>query len=366
MTTNAPALTPSAPMDQPELTRQRLTAWFGALLPQARELHLSELRRPGAGISNETYFVDLHWREGTQAVKKTLVLRWPPQGFTNFPRHAYDMGRQHQLLQALAGTAVPVAPVVGVDAEGRVLGTPFYVMEKVDGWVPSDFPPYHVAGPLFEASEAEREQVWWNAVDTIARIHAVDWRSAGLGVLGVPGPGSEFMQRQIAWYDEVFAQNGEPMPPLLARTRAWLLAHAPTPKTLALCWGDARLGNLMLQGLDITAVLDWEMACIGDPESDLGWFAHIDWATSVGRARGAFPRMAGLPDMAQTVARYTQITGRPVDNLFYYETFATWRLAILFSRMEQDPNYIARSGNAKGFITGTHFEKLARRLDERA
>lgn len=350
-------------MDQPEQTRARLTGWFAALMPQARDLVVSALHRPGAGISNETWFADLAWRdEQGHACERSVVLRWPPQGYTNFPRHAYDMGRQHRLLAALAQAGVPVAPVLGVDAEGSLLGTPFYVMAKVDGWVPSDFPPYHMAGPLFEAPRADRVQVWWNAIDTIARIHAVDWRAAGLDFLGAPGPGDDFMRRQIAWYEEVHAQNGEPMSGILARSRDWLLSHAPVPRHVGLCWGDARLGNLILRGLDVAAVLDWEMACIGDTESDLGWFAHIDWATSAGRSRGAIERLAGLPDLDATIARYEQITGRPVENLHYHETFAAWRLAILFSRMEQDPNYIARSGAVEGAITATHFEKLERMI----
>jgi aminoglycoside phosphotransferase (APT) family kinase protein len=345
-----------------EFIRRQLADWLPRQQPQAREWQVSPLKRPSAGISNETYFFDVAWREGDAEFAKHLVIRWPPTGFTAFPPSAYDMARQFRLLQALGGTTVPVPPVYWMETDPAVLGAPFYVMEKVEGWVPSDFPPYHIAGPLFEASEAERARVWWNAVDTLAGIHTLDWRQAGLAFLGVPGEGRAFMQRQIAWYDEVFAQNGEPMPDILASTRTWLLDHAPTPKHIALCWGDARLGNLLLRGHEVAAVLDWEMACLGDPESDLGWFAHIDWATSVGRAKGAFPRMTGLPSIAETLARYEQVTGRPVENFHYHEVFATWRMAILFTRIEQDQHYLTRSGNAKGFITWTHFDKLQRLL----
>lgn len=165
------------------------------------------------------------------------------------------MGQQYQLLKALQGSQVPVPPVLGMEPDAAVLGAPFYVMEKVEGWVPSDFPPYHVAGPLFEAGEPERERIWWNAVDTLASIHTLDWQKAGLSFLGVPGAGTDFMQRQIAWYDEVFAQNGEALPPILAHTRQWLLENAPVPKHIALCWGDARLGNLLMRGHQVAAVL---------------------------------------------------------------------------------------------------------------
>ena len=345
-----------------ETVQVRLSDWFVRQLPGASAITLSPLKRPGAGISNETYFFELQWRQGDEIFSKNLVIRWPPTGFTAFPSYAYDMKQQFRLLKSLEKTAIPTPPVHWMEEDAAVLGAPFYIMEKVAGWVPGDFPPYHVEGPLFDASEADRLRTWWDAVDTMAKIHTLDWEQSNLEFLNPPGSGKDFMLRQIAYYDEVFALNGEPMPPMLASTRDWLLTNIPTPKHIGLCWGDARLGNMILRDHQVAAVLDWEMACLGDPESDLGWFAHIDWATSVGRAKGAFPRMTGLPDMQETMARYEQVSGRKVENLHYYEVFATWRLAILFTRIEQDQNYITRSGNAKGFITWTHFEKLQRML----
>ena len=336
----------------------RLTDWVVLQLPSAQNITLSALKRPGAGISNETYFFDLKWTQHREVFEKHLVVRWPPTGFAAFPRHAYDMGQQFRLLKSLADTAVPVPPVLWMEEDASVIGLPFYVMEKVEGWVPGDFPPYHIAGPLFEANEEDRAKIWWSAIDTMAHIHSVDWEKAGLDFLGVPNDGNTFMERQIALYEEVFRLNGEPMPAILSNTRDWLLRHSFAPKRLGLCWGDARLGNLLIRDHKVAAVLDWEMACLGDTESDLGWFAHIDWATSAGRSKGAFPRMSGLPDMAATMAHYAEVSGRKVENLHYYEVFATWRMAILFTRIEQDASYLTRSGNAKGFITWTHFEKL--------
>ena len=345
-----------------EIIRQRLAAWLTDQMPQASDIVLSPLQRPGAGISNETYFCDLQWRQGGMPQTRPLVIRWPPSGFMVFPRRDYDMGRQFRLLQALGRTDIPVPPALWLEEDASVIGAPFYIMEKVAGWVPGDFPPYHAAGPLFDASLPEREAVWFNAVDTLARIHTLDWQQAGLGFLGSPASGTDLLAQQIAYYDEVFAQNQEPMPDVLRSTRDWLMSKRFTPRHVGLCWGDARLGNLLLQGQRVAAVLDWEMASLGDPESDLGWFAHIDWATSVGRAKSPLPRLAGLPDLAQTIARYERATGRQVEHLHYHEVFATWRMAILFTRIEQDPNYLARSGNAKGFITWTHLEKLQRLL----
>lgn len=351
--------TPSHDLDT---VQARLTHWLASRMPQASDLRIAAFTRPGGGVSNETFLFDLHWQQDGQPHSRSLVLRWPPTGFTAFPKAAYDIGKQVRLLQALAGSAVPVPAVPWVEEDPAVIGRPFYMMDKVAGWIPSDFPPYHVAGPLFEASDADRVRTWWSAVDAIARIHTLDWQQAGLGFLGAPGSGADFMTQQIAYYEDVFAQNGEPMPAVLATTRNWLLRHASAPQHISLCWGDARLGNLVIRDHQVAAVLDWEMACLGDAESDLGWFAHMDWATSVGRSKSPFPRLAGLPSLADTIARYQELTGRRVENLHYHEVFATWRMAILFTRIEQDATYLARSGNAKGFITWTHFEKLQRLL----
>ena len=104
------------------------------------------------------------------------------------------------------------------------------------------------------------------------------------------------------------------------------------------------------------------MACIGDPESDLAWFAHIDWATSAGRPIAPIPRLEGMPGVDETIAHYEKVTGRKVENFHYYDVFATYRLTILYTRIEQDEKYLTRSGRPKGVITGPHFEKLQRLL----
>jgi aminoglycoside phosphotransferase (APT) family kinase protein len=114
------------------------------------------------------------------------------------------------------------------------------------------------------------------------------------------------------------------MPAESTSTRDWLLRSRFAPWQLSLCWCDARLGKLIIRDHRVAAVLDWEMACIGDPDSDPGWFAHIDRATSVGRSKSPFQRMAGLPDMPATMVHCERSTGRRAENLHYHEVFATW------------------------------------------
>lgn len=340
-----------------EAMRVNLHDWFKSKLPRDSEIILSPLKRPGDGM-NETFFVELQLRQGGETIQENMVIRWPPREISVFPKYHYDMKKQHMLLERLWDTVVPVPRVRWLEEDESVLGGPFYIMERVEGWIPGEFPPYHIAGPLFEATYEEKADIWWKAVDTIANIHTLDWEKAGLNFLGVPRAGTDFMERQIAYFEEIYALNNEPMPPVLKATRDWLLKNSFEPKYISLCWGDARLGNMIINKGEVAAVLDWEMVLLGDPESDLGWFVHMDWATSVGRPDSPFPRLPGLPDMKETIAHYEKVTNRKVENLFYYEVFATWRMAIFFTRMEQDARYIARSKRAKGFITMTHYEKL--------
>jgi len=339
--------------------REQLAHWFSKQFPQATEITVSPLKAPGSGSSNETFFFQLDRQEGGETYSQDLVIRWPPKGFLVFPEHSYDMKKQYRLLQCLADTPIPTAQVYWMEEDSSILGAPFYIMERVDGWVPGDFPPYHIQGPLFAACEADRAKVWRGAIDTMIEIHALDWQAAGLDFLGRP-TAKGFIETQVAFYDEAYQQNDESLPPILAATREWLLDNNFSPTRHTLCWGDARLGNMVFRDYEVAAALDWEMACIGDPESDLAWFAHIDWACSEGRPTDPFDRMAGLPSIEETIAYYERKTNRKVENFSYYDVFATWRMAIVYTRIEQDARYLARSGKSKEMITRTHFEKLQR------
>ena len=342
-----------------EAARQNLKTWFQGKIPNADDISVSSMELPAAGSSNETFFLNLEYREEGVQRRDELVIRWQPKGFLVFPQDAYNMAQQFHLQRCLADTEVPAPEVLWVEEDPALIGAPFYIMRRVDGWIPGDFPPYHVGGRLFDASPEQKISAWNAALDTIIRIHDVDWQGAGLSFLGVPQD-KQYIHGQIAFWERVCRQNADPMPEILAQTRDWLMDNSFVPENLCLCWGDARLGNLIYRDFNVAAALDWEMSCIGDPESDLAWFAHVDWASSEGRPASPTPRLEGLPSIAETIARYEKITGRVVKNFLYYDVFAAWRLAIVYTRIEQDEKYLARSGNKKGLLTSTHFEKLAR------
>jgi aminoglycoside phosphotransferase (APT) family kinase protein len=340
-----------------ETIHERLERWFADRLPQAEDVRLSPLEMPGMGASNETFLCDIQWREGARTEQEKIVVRWSPMRFPLYPR--YDMAEQFRLLQQLQGTAVPAPRVRWLEADASVIGQPFFVMDQTAGWVPQDTPSYHAEGPLREGSTEYRASVWWNAVDVLAAIHTLDWRERGLAFLGEPGEGTDSILRHIAYFEEMIEMTQSEAPAFILDCMTWLRENAVVPDRVSLCWGDARLGNLILGEDEVRAVLDWELARLGDPETDLGWFLLMDWAVSEGHLVAPTERLSGLPSNEDTVAHYERATGRKVKNLFYHDVFATWRFAVIMHR-----------GDAIMKETGYHqsdvdvYGNLARRLEQ--
>jgi aminoglycoside phosphotransferase (APT) family kinase protein len=310
-------------------TRERLRGWFAAQLPRAEALSLSELAGPGAtGFSNDTLLFDLDWREDGRERRRALVVRIEPGGVRVFPH--YDLRQQFRVLRALARTDVPVPEALWYEGDPAVLGAPFYVMERVAGRIPSDTPPYHAGGWLAEIEPGSRARLWWSGIETLARIHRLDWRS--LGVVADAGPGASPLRAQLEDYRKFldWAAGGRRHPASEAGL-AWLEAHAPgPPEPRALCWGDARLGNMVFRDGRCVAVLDWEMVTLGNPAQDLAWWLFFDDHHGPGCGT---PRLAGLPGAAETVARYEELAGRPVQHLAYYDVFAAFRFSVIMIRV---------------------------------
>src|SRR5206468_3369088 len=149
---------------------------------------------PKAGISNETFLLDVTGPKGLER----LVVRVEPTDFLVFP--AYDLTRQARVMQCLGGSGIPVPHVRWIEQDPRHLGSAFYVMDRIEGEVPSEVPPYHTFGWCLDATAERRTRIWWNGIDTLAAVHAVDWHARGLGFLGAPGDGTEALDRQLGWW----------------------------------------------------------------------------------------------------------------------------------------------------------------------
>jgi aminoglycoside phosphotransferase (APT) family kinase protein len=313
--------------------RARLRDWLRRRLPGARDLEVSSLRAPKAGVSNETFLFEIAYRVGGESRHARLVARLEPRDFLVFPE--YDLERQFDVMARLAGSGVPVPTMRWLERDPAVLGSAFYVMDAVDGEVPSEVPSYHVFGWVHDAPPERRARVWWNGLEMLARIHALDWRGLGLGFLVAPGSapdGGDAMARQLDYWSRYLAlvcDEGPPQPTLDA-SLAWLRTNAFTPRRASLCWGDSRLPNLMFRDDRVAAVLDWEMAFVGDPEADLGWWCFLDWANNEGYGG---PHLDGIPSTEETRARYAELTGHPVEHAHWHEVFAAFRYGVILGRV---------------------------------
>ena len=315
-----------------EATRRDLRVWFDRTLEDAREVSVSPLVPPGAtGFSNDTLFFDLAYAGPEGRVEESLVLRIQPTANQVFPD--YDLGKQIRTMQLLEPTDVPVPRVLWFEPDESVLGAPFYVMARIQGRIPTDNPPYHVGGWVPEASEKEREALWWSAVEALTRIHRLDWRAAGFGFLDETGGRRTPLSLQLDQYRRYleWAARGRPQP-VCEPALAWLEQHAPADEPTTLNWGDARIGNMIFLDGRCQAVLDWEMVTVGSPEADLAWFLFLDRHHCEGI--GA-PRLPGFPSREATLARYCELTGHTPVHLDYYEAFAAFRFSVIMIRLAQ-------------------------------
>ena len=316
---------PIAAQRDPDQIRTALAAWLSVRLDH--QVTVSTLSRPVAtGYSNDTLLFDATWMTAGQTYVEAMVARIEPDGWAIFPD--VDVGRQYDVMAAVAANCdAPLPALIGREDDPAVMGAPFFVMEKVSGAVPGDSPPYHMAGWVTEISSAERERMWWSAVEAMAEIHTIEPWSAQLGFLDVEADGAPGLDQRLTYYRRYleWALDGGEHP--VARAGLdWLATHQPDHEDVGLLWGDARIGNMIFSEGECRAVLDWEMATLADPQADLAWFLFLDRHHSAGIG---VARLDGFGDPNDTVRRWEQLTGRTADQLPYYEVFAATRFSVI-------------------------------------
>jgi aminoglycoside phosphotransferase (APT) family kinase protein len=308
-------------------------AWLRRQLPGVNDLALSPLAAPtSSGFSNETLLCEAAWSESGARRHESLVVRIQPTGYQVFPE--YDMGLQFRTMQLLAKTDVPVPRVLWLEtSDASVFGAPFYVMARVEGRVPTDQPPYHVGGWMTEISPAERRAIFLAGFEMMARIHRLDLVASGFGFLRRPELGADGLAQELAFYERYleWASAGREQP-IAEAAHEWLRKHAPAGEPEGLVWGDARIGNIIFQGTQPAAVLDWEMVTCGSPEKDLGWAVFLDRHHSEGLEA---ERLAGFPSYDECMAHYESLTGHRVAHLHYYQVFAGFRFSVVMMRIAQ-------------------------------
>ncbi|WP_190127806.1 phosphotransferase family protein [Streptomyces mashuensis] len=278
------------------------------------------------GFSGETLLCDATWRNPRgRRVVRPLAIRVAPVTHRLLPESPWH--RQLRLQELLAGTDVPVARMYGSEASGELLGGPFVVMERIRGRVPGDIPSYHRSGWLAELRPADRARVWHGGLELMARLHRLD---AG-GALDLSFLGPAGIRHQLGECLARVTFYGVRDAPVVTRAGDWLRAHLPEePDPPRLLWGDARIGNIIYSGATPVALLDWELATLGAPESDLAWYLFADRYLSEGIG---VPRLAGLPSREETVTAYSSLLGRPLRDFTFYEVYAAYRFTLFTSRV---------------------------------
>jgi len=272
------------------------------------------LERISGGQSNPTFFASYD--------NRALVLRKQPDGELLPSAHAID--REFRVMTALRGSAVPVPDCLFYEADPAVIGTPFYVMDRLQGRV---FSGYDTPG----VAPADRRAMYRDMAETMARLHALDWQALGLEGFGRPG---SYIARQIARWTRQYELSKTAPVPEIEHLIGWLPRNIPEGDITTLCHGDFRLGNLMFHPTEprVIAVLDWELSTLGDPLADVA-FNAMAWRSrpeEYGGLLGLDLDALGIPSEEDYIASYFR-AARPMPGLWpFHFAFALFRFAVIF------------------------------------
>lgn len=287
----------------------KVTAWFAENVPQARAPLTFSLI--AGGHSNLTFGVD-------DAAGQRFVLRRPPLG--HVLESAHDMGREHKIISALAGSGVPVAATLGLCRDVEVNEAPFYIMDYVAG------PVLHDAEVAATVPVAERYQLSLHVVDVLAALHQINPDDVGLGDLGRK---EAYLARQLKRWNKQWAASKTHEIPAMEAVSKLLEERMPEQIGASIVHGDYRLGNMIIGQGQIQAVLDWELCTLGDALADFGYLLNSWLAPDEHPENLAATAVGGFASRDEMTARYATATGRDLSDIDYYRAFSHWRLAAI-------------------------------------
>jgi len=304
----------------PGINYENVSRWFAQHVPGGGDAPLS-FKIIGDGRSNITYFVS----NG----KLTWVMRRPPLGHV-LPT-AHDMAREFRVQKALGDhTDVPVPEMIALCEDTAVNDYPFYLMDFRDGVIiVNDLPSGYAT------TESERKAMSMALVNTLVKLHAVDYNAVGLAAHGRP---DGYLARQVSRWSKQWDANKTRELPEIDEVIRRLNGNIPASPPSTIVHGDYRFGNMVLARDNpgrVEAILDWEMSTLGDPLSDLG-YTLVYWG-NIGdpeervkvRPNTKVTAQPGFMTREEIVAEYGRQTGRDVSNIAYYEAFANYKLAVI-------------------------------------
>jgi aminoglycoside phosphotransferase (APT) family kinase protein len=316
-----------------------MSNWLAGLLPGGVTPQVSADGVDANGMSSETIILTGRWDDGGTPIEQRWVARMAPRAedVPVFP--SYRLDHQFEVMRRVGElTDVPVPPVRWIETTGEVLGKPFFVMDYVEGVVPPDLMPYTFGNNWFADAPAARQRELQDAtIEVLAKLHSIPDAEKTFGFLAEDSSSNSALRRHFgwvrAWYD--FAVGDIGRSPLLERAFGWLQEHWPHQADASrpvLCWGDARVGNVLYRDFRPVAVLDWEMVTLGPRELDVAWmiFAHMVFQELAG--------LAGLPGLPAVLreddvrATYESLTGVKLDDLTWFYVYSGVMWACVFMR----------------------------------
>jgi len=324
-------------LDQPkavrpgeELDNAKIVSFLEAKLGSRQPL---EIRQFPSGFSNLTYLLQYGGRE--------LVLRRPPFGAN--VKSGHDMEREYRVLSLLKPVFGKVPEPIAYTDDLEILGAPFYLMQRVPGVILRGQTPQGL-----QASPETMRKLSEMLVDTLVEIHAIDIEKTGLLQMGKPGG---YVQRQVeGWTKRYQAAQTDDVPDM-ERVAAWLAANRPPERYVSFIHNDFKYDNAVFNEslTEITAILDWEMATVGDPLMDLGtslgyWIEAGD--PPVMRTFN-LTHLPGNLTRQEVVRRYAEKSGRNVDNALFYFVFGSYKIGVIIQQiyaryrkgLTQDPRF---------------------------
>jgi aminoglycoside phosphotransferase (APT) family kinase protein len=306
--------TPPAVPDPSDPSPAAVVDWLRQHRPQVQPpLEISLIT---GGRSNLTYLL-------TDSTGPKWVLRRPP--LSGVIASAHDVLREYRIMHALAGTGIPIPSMVAECGDLDVIGAPFFVMDYVDGVVLRD-----QASAEQELPEPGRANVGDSIIDALAALHRLPPGDVGLGELG---KGHGYISRQLSRWELQLERLGVPASAGMHEVLTRLQAGVPEQKEVTIVHGDYRPGNTIVdRDGQVLALLDWELATLGDPLADLGWLMAYWGSPDEAPLPLSVPtRAAGFARPEQLTARYAEATGRSLEDLGFYIAFALWRLAAIIA-----------------------------------
>lgn len=300
------------------------------------------IRQFQGGQSNPTFLLEMG--------EARYVLRKKPPG--KLLPSAHQVEREYKIMKVLQDSDVPVPRVRLLCEDAAIIGTPFYIMDYIEGRVFNDT-------SLPVVSKEERSLIFEQLAITLARLHRVDWQSPALEGFGRP---AGYIERQVKrWAGQYQASKTEELP-AMDKLMSWLSAHLPSEEDKSIVHGDYRLGNAMFHPKDagIVAVLDWELSTLGHPLSDLAYCCltyHLP--KRIGGLADLDLTALGIPDEESFMKSYCQEAGRKsIPNWSFFLAFSMFRSAAIaqgvYARALQ-----GNAANANAKSAGAHVRVLA-------